>query len=108
MSLLDVDKIIIDEVYTFYHHLYRYDSQDKKLRKRNRSYLFNAMIILKNGKKLPFFKLYSSVSEALLSNFLAPLPEAKYYYSDGARIYQNCWVKNFTAQKSKETIDRYY
>ena len=108
MSLFNVEKIIIDEVYTFYHHLYRYDSQGKELRKRNRSYLFNAMIILKNGKKLPFFQVYSSVSEDSLSNFLSLLPETKYYYSDGARIYQNCLVKNFTAQKSKETIDRYY
>ena len=103
MSLLEVEKIIIDEVYTFYHHLYRYDSQGKKLRQRNRSYLFNAMIILKNGKKLPFFKVYSSVSEDSLSDFLSLLPSAKYYYSDGARMYQNCWIKTFTAQKSKET-----
>ena len=50
MSLLEVEKIIIDEVYTFYHHLYLYDSQGKKLRKRNRSYLFNAMIVLKMGR----------------------------------------------------------
>ena len=103
MSLIEVEKIIVDEVYTFYHHLYLYDSQGKKLRKRNRSYLFNAMIILKNGKKFPFFKVYSSVSEASLSDFLSLLPPAKYYYSDGARIYQDCWIKPFAARKSKET-----
>lgn len=103
MSLIEVEKIIVDEVYTFYHHLYLYDSQGKKLRKRNRSYLFNAIIILKNGKKFPFFKVYSSVSEASLSDFLSLLPPAKYYYSDGARIYQDCWIKPFNAQKSKET-----
>lgn len=103
MSLLEVEKIIIDEVYTFYHQLYLYDSQGKKLRRRNRSYLFNAMIVLKNGKKFPFFKAYSSVSEASLADFLSLLPPAKYYYSDGARMYQDCWIKKFTTQKSKET-----
>ena len=39
LSLLEVDKIIIDEVYTFYHHLYRYDSQGKKT-KKTKSKLF--------------------------------------------------------------------
>ena len=41
------------------------------------------MIILKNGKKLPFFKVYSSVSEDSLADFLSLLPSAKDYYSDG-------------------------
>lgn len=59
LSQYKVKKIIIDEIYTFYHHLYLYDDKGEKLRKRNRSYLFNAIIILKNGIKLPFFKIYS-------------------------------------------------
>lgn len=103
MSKQKVEKIIIDEIYTFYHHLYLYDENKNKLRKRNRSYLFNAIIVLKNGIKLPFFKTYSSVSEDSLSDFLALLPDAKQYFSDGAKIYQDCWIKKFQARKSKET-----
>ena len=75
MSLLEVEKIIIDEVYTFYHHLYLYDSQGKKLRKRNRSYLFNAMIILKNGKKFPFLRsilLYQRLRLRIFYRFYRP------------------------------------
>ena len=51
LSQYKVKKIIIDEIYTFctlYHHLYWYDDKGEKLRKRNRSYLFNAIIILKS------------------------------------------------------------
>ena len=48
LSQYKVKKIIIDEIYTFYDHLYLYDDKGKKLRKRNRSYLFNAIIILKS------------------------------------------------------------
>ena len=46
------------------------------------------------------FKVYSSVSEESLSDFLTLLPDAKQYFADGAKIYQDCWVKNFIA-KSK-------
>ena len=103
MSKQTVEKIIIDEIYTYYHHLYLYDENGNKLRKRNRSYLFNAIITLKNGIKLPFFKVYPSVSEESLSDFLALLPDAKQYFADGAKIYRDCWVKKFVAKKSKET-----
>ena len=48
LSQYKVKKIIIDEIYTFYHHLYLYDNKGEKLRRRNRSYLFNAIIILKS------------------------------------------------------------
>lgn len=51
LSKQTVEKIIIDEIYTFctlYHHLYLYDENGVKLRKRNRSYLFNAIILLKS------------------------------------------------------------
>ena len=77
MSKQTVEKIIIDEIYTYctlYHHLYLYDENGNKLRRRNRSYLFNAIITLKNGIKLPFFKVYPSVSEDSLSDFLTLLP----------------------------------
>lgn len=103
LSQYKVKKIIIDEIYTFYHHLYLYDNKGEKLRRRNRSYLFNAIIILKNGVKLPFFKIYSSISEESLSDFLTLLPDAEEYFSDGAKIYQDCWLKKFVAKKSKET-----
>ena len=48
LSQYKVKKIIIDEIYTFYDHLYLYDDKGEKLRKRNRSYLFNAIVILKS------------------------------------------------------------
>lgn len=46
------------------------------------------------------FKVYSSISEESLSDFLTLLPDAKQYFADGAKIYQDCWVKKFIA-KSK-------
>ena len=48
LSQCKVKKNIIDEIYTFYDHLYLYDDKGEKLRKRNRSYLFNAILILKS------------------------------------------------------------
>ena len=107
MSKQKVEKIIIDEIYTFYHHLYLYDENRNKLRKRNRSYLFNAIIVLKSIAGIKFtailFKVYSSVSEDSLSDFLAlaSLPDSKQYFSDGAKIYQDCWIKKFQAKRSK-------
>ena len=44
-------------LYQITYHLYLYDENKNKLRKRNRSYLFNAIIILKNGIKLPSYAL---------------------------------------------------
>jgi hypothetical protein len=35
-----------------------------------------------------------------LLDFLTLLPDAEEYFSDGAEIYQDCWVKKFVA-KSK-------
>ena len=49
------------------------------------------------------FKIYSSISEESLSDFLTLLPDAEKYFSDGAKIYQDCWLKKFVAKKSKET-----
>lgn len=100
----EIDKIILDEIYTFYHHLYLKDKKGNKIKgKRNRAYLFNALVVLKNGKKFPFFKLYNKLGESSLIDFLEHLPFCKNIFADGATMYQNCWFRKIISKKSKET-----
>lgn len=72
-------------------------------RKRHWKYLFTVIIVLKNGKKLPFFKFADHRTEDILMELLDLLPDAPSYHADNAKIYRNCWVKKFVTGKSNTT-----
>lgn len=97
----NIEKIVVDEIFTYVKN--KNLKGFEKSRKKNWTYLFTAIIKLKNGKTFPFFEFVKQRTEENLIQFLEKLPYSLKYYADEARIYRECWFKSFIVGKNKHT-----
>lgn len=61
----NINFVCIDEIYAYYHHKHIMN----KSRLKNWCYILTVVIVLKNGKKLPFFKILHERNFENLLNF---------------------------------------
>ncbi len=74
-DLIEFESLILDEIYTFVGS------------KNQRCYVFTAIGVTEFGKRYFFARVLDQPSSACLRRFLALLPPARHYFSDGAPMY---------------------